>query len=699
MECMPIRLFQNAINEFPHFLHCFTRLHISLLQNEYYIYMKKPVVISIAVISVLIALILIAVGVFFLLIEPRINILNAPELDMDKLTSYSRTVRILDKDGNGIDGALFDKNKVYVRIDELQPHTKNAFIAIEDKRFYDHDGVDYKRILSALASNIKHGGFREGASTITQQLIKNTHLSNEKTIKRKLNEMRLARRLEQVYSKDRILESYFNILYFGSGITGLGTASRVMFGKSAGELSLAQSAALAAIINNPSKYNPYKNSEALDSRKSLVLKMMKNQGYISDGEYSSALEEKLNFSLFKRSGFIDETIRSLSKQSHCSEKDLFLGNYTISTRYDKAISDCARAAISALPFDCNARVIVLENSTGGVACDESNCTSCHGIRRSPASTIKPFVSYAAALENGANPLTQILDEPTDFNGYRPSNYHDKYRGYLSLEDCLVYSSNIGAVKLLDSVGIENGVETAKKFGLPLVDEDKTLATALGGVTHGVTLLEIANAYRTLANGGAYSPTSYFERADGVYGDMRKPEVIVTHAVGEDTAYLLTDILCKCAKYGTAKKLAGIDCIAAKTGTNGDENGNYDCYCIAYTKTHTVAVWFGAIDNLDNTITGSTCCDVIKELFASGAMHSDKFVPPDSVGYYEVDDLALRNEHEVYLADPMQLKRFRRTALLSKRHLPIQKNIDIIDYFDRMFWEKPSPIRFPLFRER
>ncbi|MCH5160879.1 MAG: transglycosylase domain-containing protein, partial [Clostridiales bacterium] len=165
--------------------------------------MRKSIKISLIIVSIFAALILLAVGIFFLLIEPKVNILGAPNLDLNNLTSYSRTVRIVDKNGNNIDEAAFyDNNKIYVRFSDLDSKTVNAFISIEDKRFYEHKGVDYKRMVSAAVSNIKSRSFREGASTITQQLIKNTHLSNEKTIKRKINEMRLARALERVYSKD-----------------------------------------------------------------------------------------------------------------------------------------------------------------------------------------------------------------------------------------------------------------------------------------------------------------------------------------------------------------------------------------------------------------------------------------------------------------------------------------------------------------
>ncbi|MDE7463612.1 MAG: penicillin-binding protein, partial [Clostridiales bacterium] len=276
-------------------------------------------------------MIALTVGAFFLIISPNVNVLNSPDLDLSLLASYDRTVKILDVNGDPIDDALYDNNKIYVRIDDLPDYTPKAFISIEDKRFYEHGGIDYKRIMGAALSNIKSGSFREGASTITQQLIKNTHLSNEKTIRRKLSEMRLARQLERTFSKDEILESYLNILYFGHGIHGLGTASRVMFNKPASELTIAQSAALASIINNPSRYSPYTNKENLDRRTKLVLKIMHEQNFIDDEQYDTAINEQIEFGKNKQNQFIAGLIKNACAEFKCSEKELFLRNITFNT--------------------------------------------------------------------------------------------------------------------------------------------------------------------------------------------------------------------------------------------------------------------------------------------------------------------------------------------------------------------------------
>lgn len=654
--------------------------------------MKRSVKITLICVTVFIVMISLTVGFFFLLIEPEFKLFDSATLDTDKLASYSNTVTILDVNGDPLDDALYDSNKIFVDIDDLHDYTLNAFIAIEDKRFYKHDGIDYKRMASALISNIKSRGFREGASTITQQLIKNTHLSNEKTLKRKLTEIRLARALERVYDKNEILESYLNILYFGSGIRGLGTASRVMFGKPASELTLAQSAALASIINNPSKYSPYNNPQNLDKRKELVLAQMLDQGYITADEHSAALDERLTFNKDKQSQYISGVLKNACEKLNCSEKALFNKNVTIKTAYDKNISVAARQALSqyaANDQDYIARVLILDNATGNAICDETNTTGYIDPRRSPASAIKPFISYAPSLENGANPLTQISDEPTVFGDYSPRNYKDVYRGYISLKDCLIYSSNIAAVKLLRQTGLDNAISTARAFGLTIDDSDRSLSLALGGMSRGVTLTELANAYRTLANGGIYSPVYYAQAINSIDGNSIFT-ITRRRAVGEDTAYLMTDMLCECAQTGTAKKLKYSGTVAAKTGTNGDENGNYDCYGIAYTPKYTVAVWFGAPPDgkIDNKITGASCCNIIKYICDNAKLGTDElFYMPDSVAYYEIDATELAESHEVYLADPTLPKRYRMRALLSKRHLPIRKSIDIVDFYDRLVWEE------------
>ncbi len=660
--------------------------------------MKKSVKAIIITASALFALIAIVICGFFLIIEPSINLLNAPDLDPAQLTSYSRTVTISDKYGNPLDGAVCADNKLYVRLDELPQHTIDAFIAIEDKRFYTHSGIDYKRIASAAISNIKSRRFREGASTITQQLIKNTHLSNEKTLKRKISEMRLARQLERVYDKKQILESYFNILYFGSGIKGLGTACRVMFDKSPSELTVAQSAALAAIINNPAKYSPYKNPDNLEHRKNVVLGKMRDQGYLSQQGYETAKSENIAFGKNRRGNqFLEGLLKNTCAELDCSEKELFLRNLTLRTEYDGKIAYAASELLDRhADIEGLMRILVLDNLSGGIVCDETNYDRFIDGRRSPASAIKPFVAYAPALENGYTPLSQIEDKPTKFGDYEPKNYRNVYRGFLSLKDALSFSSNIVAVKLLNDVGIDKARATADAFGLTLNENDDSSALALGGMKYGVTLTELANAYRTLANGGMYSDVHYIESVhtrDGICLQKSKSDLV--RACGDDTAYLLTDMLMNCAQKGTAKKLSGIANIAAKTGTNGTDNGNTDCYCVAYTPKYTIAVWIGANEKpLDNKITGASCAKIIADLVDLCDLQSEKsFVMPQSVAYYEIDGLELRENHEVYLADPSLPKRYRLRELLSKRNLPIRKNVDIIDYFDGFIWENPYKFDF------
>ncbi|MDE6001622.1 MAG: transglycosylase domain-containing protein, partial [Clostridia bacterium] len=215
-------------------------------------------------------------------------------LDPNKLTGAGQNVTIYDDNGNEIISASLDAKNKSVSLKNLQPQTVNAFIASEDRTFYNHNGLNYKRMVKALFKNIAAGSFKEGASTISQQLIKNTHLSNDKTIKRKLNEIKLTRKLEKKYEKDEILEMYLNTIYFGHNCYGLQSAAEFYFNKKAENLNLTESATIVGLLTSPNNYSPFKNPEKSLSRRNVVLKSMLDCGYIESGEYSAAINEPLN---------------------------------------------------------------------------------------------------------------------------------------------------------------------------------------------------------------------------------------------------------------------------------------------------------------------------------------------------------------------------------------------------------------------
>lgn len=623
------------------------------------IVMKKRLKITIAIVSAAFALILIPIAAMMLIIEPRVKINGFAELDSARLENVSKTISILNASDEPIADSIYDNNKIYTKIGDLPQHTPAAFVAIEDKRFYSHHGVDYLRILSAAKNNVFSRSIKEGASTISQQLIKNTHLKNDKTFSRKLQEIRIARDLERRYDKSQILEMYLNILYFGNNIYGIGTAANVMFDKSASELTLAESATLAGIINSPAELNPYIHPEKTVKRRNLVLKRMREQGMISQAEYEAAVGSELTLS--SRSIVINQYVNSCIAEAReilmKDKSEIFGEGYQIGTYFDDELQSSVDGLIASHTVENGEiNVIIAENSSGSFIVNSSD--SKHDIalvKRQPGSTIKPFVCYAPALEaKTVYPITPILDEKTAFGEWEPSNYNDKYYGWVSVEESLSHSLNIPAIKLLESNGIVRAKNVARGFGIDFDAHDDSLALALGAMKDGVTLNTLADAYRTLANGGKYCKgryIRYIKDKDGnvVYSAQNKSS---GQAINADNAYLLTVMLQKCAQSGTAKQIKYASChAAAKTGTVGTKDGNTDAYCIAYTPRYTVAVRIGATGSepIANEYSGGTLPAKLCKSILSALGDKSDFAAPDTIVKLNVDLDELNNNQKVMLA--------------------------------------------------
>lgn len=650
------------------------------------------------IILLTVAVILLAGALFcVLLLEPAIPIGQA--LDTDKLVNIERTVTILDDEGLPIGDRMYANNKRYVSLSELPEYTKNAFIAIEDKRFYKHKGIDWKRVAGAAVQNIKNRSFREGASTITQQLIKNTHLSNEKTIHRKITEMRIARDLERKYTKDEILEIYLNILYFGNSMYGIGSASHVLFDKKPQELTVKESAILAGIINNPYRYSPYNHPDATLQRGNLVLKQMVDNGFISQEDYQAALSETVDFERrnLVQDQYVNAVIRQAAERIGIPKEELFKRQYTIAT-YTK---QTWQNEIETLPLLNSGeaegrgvrqyRVLVTDNQTGAVLASTGyGRNDISALRRQPGSTLKPVLCYAPALENDTvYPITPILDEKTTFGDYAPSNYKDVYYGWVTLKDALKYSLNIPAVKMLEANTVAYAKSFAQNVGIDFDERDNSLALAVGGMTYGVTLEQIAGSFQTFGGGGKFKKPTYIRYIadrDGklLYRDDRTD----TQAMRPSTAFLITDMLQECAKTGTAKLLSGFDNVAAKTGTVGTAEGNSDAYCVAYTPQYTIAVWCGG--EMDNGIAGGTYpTRIVKEILTLLDDRQTFACPPD-VTKLEIDVDALNNEQRVLLAGPDIPLRKRQAVYFAVDHRPQRYSTvqnpfwDYEEFFDSLF---------------
>lgn len=663
------------------------------------IVMKKRHKVLTAIICGLLAVIVVSVAAVTIIIEPRVKINGFAELDRARLDNVAKTVTILDIYDNPIVNSIYDNNKIYTKISELPAYTPAAFVAIEDKRFYNHNGVDYLRVLSAAKNNIFSKSLKEGASTISQQLIKNTHLKNDKTFSRKIQEIRIARDLERNYDKSQILEMYLNILYFGNNIYGIGTASEIMFGKPANELTLAESATLAGIINSPAELNPYVHPEKAVKRRNLVLKRMKEQSLVTETDYESAI--KANLILDKRSvttnQYVNNCIAEAQKILMKDKADIFGEGFVIGTYFNDDLQSFTDNIVSSIKVENGEiNVIISENKSGSFIVNSSDSKrDLSNVKRQPGSTLKPFVCYAPALEaKTVYPITPILDEKTAFDGWIPSNYNDKYYGWVSVEDSLSRSLNIPAVKLMESNGVANSKNIAKRFGIEFDKKDNSLALALGAMCDGVTLNTLADAYRALSNGGKYSPGRYIRFIKDKNGNYlyRADTPALKYAISEDNAYLLTKMLQKCAECGTAKQIKYAAChAAAKTGTVGTKDGNTDAYCISYTPYYTIAVRIGAKGNepIANEFSGGTIPAKICKMILKELNDKSDFFAPETVIKLDVDLNELKVNHKVLLAGDEIEPEDKISAYFSGENIPrvysnprtYIENDSILDNFD------------------
>lgn len=617
---------------------------------------------------ILIALALVCVGYYFAVTKDAV-------LSPDKLALSDKTFTLYDRDGARIENAALTFQQS-VRIGVVPKETKIAFIGVEDKHFYSHGGFDVKRIAKAAVNNVRSHSFKEGASTISQQLIKNTHLSQEKTFSRKLREWKLTRALERAYTKDEILEKYLNVIYFGHNCFGLQAAARFYFDKEPSELDLADSAILAGLVRSPNNYSPFKNAEKCLKRKESVLRLLFKNGQITKEQMQEALDKPLPLSPHKNTrdfGYLHFVFDELSS---LSEKHGFTvnGKVEIDTYLDRAVQKDLET-IAGDYAESDKTLIALDNRTRGFKA----CVSSVGaIRRLTGSLLKPLLVYAPAMEeNFISPATPLLDEKIDYSGYSPNNYDGTFHGYVSARECLAKSLNVPAVKLLDSLGIEKGANYLEKLGLPVEKDDLSLAIALGGMKNGYTFRDLLAAYAALPNGGTFAECGFIScvRIDGktVYKHAFKPQRVFS----EETAYLTTDMLCTAAQTGTAKKLRNLPFqIAAKTGTAGTANGNTDAYALSYTTRDTVGVWLGNATGgfIEHTGGGLPCnflLQINERLQALYASKIENFPKPKNVAHVTLDKISYYDTHTLSLADPLAPEEYTFQELFKKSAIPLK----------------------------
>ena len=523
-------------------------------------------------------------------------------------------VRVLARDGS----VLAERGRLTsaVPFSELPPHVIHAVLAIEDRRFFEHYGLDPRGLVRAMLSNLRAARYAQGGSTLTQQLAKNLFLSSDRTLERKIEEVVLALWLELRLGKAGILELYLNRVYFGAGVYGIEAAAQRYFAKSASALTVPEAAIIAGLLKAPSRLSPASRPEAAASRAILVLAAMRDAGFLDDAGYTAALQQPVTYAandtgraetgLEYAVDYVLERLPPLVGHGHTG--------IIIETTIDTALQQHAQAVVAhrlattaGTTDDTQAGVVVLDRDggvramVGGRAWGRSQFNRAVRARRQPGSAFKPVV-YLAALEGGATPDTTVHDRPIAIGGWSPRNSHDTYAGAMTLRHALAHSVNTVAVVLQQDVGTRRVAAMARRLGIvSTLREDASLA--LG--TSEVTLIELTGAYGVLANGGLGVSPHVIRRVRtdrGVVLHARPPsrgiEVVAPSYVAR-----MNDMLHAVLATGSGRRAAlPLHPAGGKTGTTQD---NRDAWFVGYTAHLTAGVWTGNDDGSPmNGITGS-----------------------------------------------------------------------------------------------
>lgn len=605
---------------------------------------------------------------------------------------------------------LHDKeDRVSIPLSDVPDLVQKAFISAEDARFYEHPGVDVIRIVGAAWADIKAGGYVQGASTISQQLIKLSHLTADKTISRKLEEAVLACQMETRYSKDEILEMYLNYVYFGGGYYGIEAAALGYFGVHAKDLSVAQGAMLAGILKSPSNYAPHLDFEASLARRDTVLSLMAEYGYLDDQGLADAKGETMvilhdgTASEEGRNYYVDAALQDAMEILQIDSETLLSGGYRIYTAMDSAIQNQCEAIFQQddlFPGDAQGAIVVQEAGTGLIramvggrgAYDTAMAFNrATDIRRQPGSVIKPVIAYAPALEGyGYTAATMLLDEPTTFAEYSPRNFGNKYYGWVTLREAVTRSLNVPAVKVLSDIGVSAGKAFAQSCGIPFDPQDTSLTLALGGFTYGVSPLQIAGAYAAFASQGIYNTPTCIQRiTDSAGKELYVYEPENRRVMSEQNAYILTSMLQSAIQEGTGHRLKDLDIpLAGKTGTVGEGEGNRDAWMACYSADYAAAVWIGYDTSQDGALpqdaTGGKYPALILEQLFQG-LYQDRapkeFSMPSGVNAYKLDKRTLEMFHEPVLATALTPSSAIQTEVFVEGTQPTAQS---------SYWVVPSP---------
>ena len=578
------------------------------------------------IVVALILIVSLAVGVFVGAITWVIK--DTP--DISNYKGSSETTIIYSSEGELLT-KLYRENRIYVSLDKIPAHLKEAIVAIEDKNFYVHHGIDFFGIMRAVVANIRAGYRAQGASTITQQLARNALLHQKKTYYRKIQEAYLALQFERMYTKPEILEMYLNEIFMGHSAYGVQAAAQQYFGKDVSELNLSECALIAGLPRAPNYYSPYNNMEAALKRRDLVLNQMVELGYINEAQAQEAKGKEIT--LDSSSNTQDEDIAPYFIRY---VRDMLLDKYganmvygsglKVYTTLDTDMQEIANKSIenaleqkyiptvnregTADPKQPQMALITIDVKTGAIKAmiggrgDDQFNRATQAVRQ-PGSAFKPFV-YATAIKNNYSPGDVINDMPmanpkkksSNNKEIWPTNYENKYRGMVSLRTGLMHSINVAAVKLMQKVSVNETVSTARQMGIstfePADNVKDHYSLALGGLNRGVKPIEMATAYGIFANNGIrtepYAITRVLDRDNRViYEAHPRKQIVLT----PETSYLMTDMLRSVINQGTGWRADLDRPVAGKTGTT---NNYTDAWFVGYTPSLVTSVWIGE-DNL------------------------------------------------------------------------------------------------------
>ncbi len=536
---------------------------------------------------------------------------DLPDVNSIEQMTRRPSIRLVSADGVQL-ASYGDFYGEPITLKDLPPHLPQAILAIEDRRFYNHFGLDVLGIARAMVTNIRKGRFVQGGSTLTQQLAKNLFLSPDRTLKRKIQEALLALRLEQRFTKDQIFALYMNRVFLGTGSYGFDAAARQYFGKPASKVSLYEAALLAGLLKAPSRYNPARSTERADTRTALVLGAMVDAGFISEAEAKQSLKAKARGR--PRAGrqaryFADWIMRQIEGYVGAVDDDLTIittlnahtqkvaeRELTVLLDEEGKANSVEQGAVIVLAPDGAVRAMV-----GGRNYVSSQFNRSTQALRQPGSAFKPFV-FLAGLEHGLTPDSRMIDGPLRIKGWAPRNYGGRYYGDVTLREAMARSMNSVAVQVSEKSGRENVAEVARRLGISS-KIDTSASIALG--TSEVTLLDLTGAYAAFANGGSGVWPFGVEEIRGRGGKLlfRRDGAGTGRVIAKERLLMMNDMLSSVVSWGTGKA-AQIDRRAAgKTGTSQDFR---DAWFVGYTGELVTGVWFGNDNGAPmNKVTGGS----------------------------------------------------------------------------------------------